>query len=492
MYSYIATVFLKLSCYILLASFGSKPLLGLMKPLSQAIPVMEGIIPEIQKGILPAAINDTVSPPIYSSSLLYGVDKEVSPCDDMYQFANGGWRRDAVMPVKKDVPVQMITYFNHVARRIRDRMETLIDSAARVHKVTPQHTLRVIGEFYESCMVADTLEPIFPPRKKTDTTARDSTRAQMCTQRVRQNLSEVAGQFFAEELKATNAVNRMEILLEALKTEVIEMLKENTLMTDSEKDYAVNRLNRLVLRVGIPKTMVEYSGLRLDTADYYNNKLRINSFLVQLGNQSIGNDIREKWKLSLLTPNAVFMPLDHAIEIPTLMFSPPFFYAEGEDYKNFAGVGYVIGHEIFHSVTPQIHNVSNPDMKREIEALKKFSTSMGELDGWISNGDRTFNEDVADLGGGRVAYRAWKRLLKKQGIEPALAEGYTSDQSFFIALAKIWRSKWQGGAPNHDVHAPHFARVNMTVMQMPEFAQAFGCKEGDRMYLAPEDMSSIW
>lgn len=443
------------------------------------------------------SLSDTIVPSIYGTSLEYGMDTSVSPCDNLYQFANGGWRKAAVLPHRKGSRgMRMVTYFDHVVRSMKNELSHALESARETYSTTPSPTLRVLGTFYESCMAADTLEPVLLRSRKRDSLARDSTRSEQCLNRVQVHIAEVAGQYFAEQLIESGAVARMERLVAALKSEVIAILKEHPMMDHEEKAYAVERLEKLVLRVGIPEKLIDYSELKLDPTDYFKNRQTLLTFFNSVWVDGIGGNDREKWKASLLMPNAMYMPGDHAIEIPTLMFSPPFFYAQGDDALNFAAIGYVIGHEIFHSVTTHLHMLNDPAMRGEIESFKEFNTSMGSLDSWVADGRRTFNEDVADLGGGRVAYRAWKRLEEKRASSESINAGdddsITPDQRFFIAMARVWRSKWDGGAPNNDVHAPHFARVNATAMQIPAFSQAFGCKVGDKMYLHPDQLSRIW
>lgn len=428
-----------------------------------------------------------------SGSIAHGLDTSTGPCENHYQFVNGGWRDGIELPNSDARRYQMVTSFSYAHKRMMQELEVILDSASRIHDRTPDHTLRVLGSFYESCMSADSLEPNYMARRRSGSPQRDSTRGEQCLSRTLTYLGGAAGQIFAQDLKNSGAVTRMETLLDALKLAVEERLEGNQVMSASEREYALNRLSRLVLRVGIPDEMVDYSQLSLLSNDYERNKTLIHEFGNSQWVSSIGSNLREKWKLSLLMPNAVYMPSDHAIEIPTLMFSPPFFFREGEDLLNFAGVGYVIGHEIFHSIAMQLGSIESPKMKEEIDSFKAFHTSLGEFDGWKTDGSRTFSEDVADLGGSRVAYRAWKETIAKDpNYKDEVIEGYTPDQRFFIAMGRTWRSKWTRKGMSHGVHGPHWARVNGVAMQNPEFREAFGCKPGDKMFLSDEHLSIIW
>ncbi len=193
----------------------------------------------------------------------------------------------------------------------------------------------------------------------------------------------------------------------------------------------------------------------------------------------------------MIRANASYIPSQHAIEVPPVWFFPPFFYEDGEDALNFAAVGWVIGHEIYHSIAMSI-DMTDKIMVENIDSFRKITSSLGTLDGWGTDGRMKFNEDIADMGGGRATYAAWKATVhqKKSSLEKD-SKGYTVDQRFFIAMGRLWRAKWEGKAILRS-HAAPFARVNATVMQIPEFARAFGCKGGDRMYLDSNQISQIW
>ncbi len=171
---------------------------------------------------------------------------------------------------------------------------------------------------------------------------------------------------------------------------------------------------------------------------------------------------------------------------------PPFFDANAEDALNFGGIGLIIGHEIFHSIATQLQSIANPEMHDNIKKFKQLNSELGTVDGWNTNGTRTFNEDIADYGGVLISYAAWKATLKQRGKPAApTVDGFTPDQRFFIGLDRVWRSKWQGGL-NWDVHAAPFARVNAMALSAPEFAKAFGCKVGDPMVRPTEKKVVIW
>lgn len=456
-------------------------------------------------GIADSVIVDTVSPSMFvEGSISYGMDTAIHACEDFYGHVNGDWRKKAVLPNNVNAPFKAVNSFVYAFDRMLKRMESVFDSARRNINGLSDPALQAVGVFYESCMSADTLEnPRIIKRSRagmfsqssTDTIVqpvKDTTRKEKCRNRVLQYLGGAAGQVYTNELIASGAVTHMEEILTNIRRGVVERLKNNPIMTADEKEYALERLSRLVLRVGIPDGMVDYSGLKLSPGDYEKNKKEIYSFSNLQWAGNLGANARELWKMSLLRPNASYLPFEHAIEVPPIMFSPPFFYHEGPDVLNYAGIGYVIGHEIFHSVAPQIVDMESKEMKSELERFKDFNSSLGELDGWKADGKRSFNEDIADLGGSKVAYAAWKSAIKKDPFyKDTLMDNFTQEQVFFIGIGRVWRSAWDG-VPPRMAHAPNFARTNGIAKQMGEFSTAFGCKEGSRMYLNPNDRSKIW
>ncbi len=436
---------------------------------------------------------DTFTPPMLGASLRYGVDTTASPCVDFYQYVNGDWRAKTKLGTVPAGQTKRVEIFGDTYRRTRLRLRGILDSAHSISATTTDPTLKVLGMFYGSCLTADSLEPnYFLQRTRSKTPVPDSTRADQCVQRTLATLGGALGQAFASDLLASHAMERMEVLLEALRTAAIDQVTANPWMTSDEKKWAQERLQKLQLRVGMPKEMVDYTPLVL-TTNYKQNKIAVANFDNRQWVNAIGGDFRAQWKASLLTPNAFYMGGDHAIEIPAVMFMPPFFDVKAEDALNFAGIGFVIGHEIFHSIATQLSTIAHPEMHTNIELFKQLNSELGTVDGWNTDGKRTFKEDIADNGGLLIAHAAWKATLKKNGKPAAtLVDGYTPDQRFLVGLARVWRAKWQGGGLNRDVHAAPFARVNAMMLNAPQFATAFGCKEGDPMVRPSEKKVMIW
>ncbi len=435
---------------------------------------------------------DSVIPPILGSTLRYGMDTTVSPCVDFYRYVNGDWRTRTILGAPSNT-MKAIGMFDEAYRQTLQRLQSLLDSMGGIAAATRDPSHVALSAFHTSCMTTDSLEQVLKRGPPTQSVGGDSTRAERCLQRTIAHLSGALGPAFAQRVLVSTARDRMQQLLDALRRAVAARIEHNPWMTGPERALALERVQKLKLRIGIPTETIDYRGLFLSPTDYFRNKTAIAQFDHQQKVNAIGGNLKLQWIAFLLEANAQYDPNDHAIEVPPVVFMPPFFEVQADDAENFAGVGYVIGHEIFHSIAGQLGQIEHPSMTTNIERLKTVQSSLGTLDGWGTDGNRTFSEDVADLGGVLVAYHAWLSIPRKQRIAPSQhRDGFTPEQRFFVAFGRIFRAKWQGTTFNQDIHAAPFARVNGTIMQLREFAKAFGCKEGDPMVLAAERRAEIW
>lgn len=442
---------------------------------------------------------DTVTPPLIGTSVGYGVDSSISPCEDFFAYANGGWRAKTVLGAPPPGRARVVSMFDDTNRRTQKRLRAIIDSAHTVASTTTDPVLKAIGTFFESCVAADSVPPLsvgIPPRasassnRSRDQKGTEEQKVEFCYRKTLGSLGVAVGQVFARDLLAFHALERMEAILTEIHLATIERLKANQWMSPDERTVAVERLNRLKLRIGMPNELVDFSSLELSD-DFTKNEAALITFSNRRWLSSIGEDARERWRASLTNTNASYSAMDHAIEVPAAMFMPPFFVATADDALNFAGIGMVIAHEIFHSLTSQLRSTANPKMHDNIQRFKDANSQLGTLDGWDTDGKRTYTEDIADLGGILVAYDAWQSMLRKKNIKPPTIDGYTPDQRFFLAVAQVWRGKWTGVGFG-GVHAAPFARTYTMIRNAPQFAAAFGCKEGDPMVVPRDQRPVIW
>jgi predicted metalloendopeptidase len=218
---------------------------------------------------------------------------------------------------------------------------------------------------------------------------------------------------------------------------------------------------------------------------------------------------RQEWIMTPQTVNAYYNPGMNEIVFPAAILQPPFFDMNVDDALNYGAIGAVIGHEIGHGFDDQGSkfdgdgNMNNwwtdPDRKEFEARAKKLIDQYSkyepkQLPGQKVNGDLTIGENIGDLGGLAIAYKAYQRSLKGQAAP--VIDGLTGDQRFFVGWGLAWRSKYRDAELARrlatDSHSPAEFRCNGVLRNIPEFYAAFGVKEGDKLWLAPEHRVRIW
>jgi predicted metalloendopeptidase len=207
------------------------------------------------------------------------------------------------------------------------------------------------------------------------------------------------------------------------------------------------------------------------------------------------------------TVNAYYNPVKNEIVFPAAILQPPFFDVTADDAVNYGCIGAVIGHEIGHGFDDQGRRFDGSGKLRdwwtaedEAEFQKRATllveqfNSFSPLPGTHVNGELTLGENIGDLGGLSIAYKAWK--LSLAGKPARVIDGLTGDQRFFMGWAQAWRAKARDEYLQRQVLADPHAwaefRANGPLMNIPAFYDTFGVKPGDRMYLAPEKRVKIW
>jgi putative endopeptidase len=205
--------------------------------------------------------------------------------------------------------------------------------------------------------------------------------------------------------------------------------------------------------------------------------------------------------------NAYYSPLANEIVFPAAILQPPFFDAKADDAVNYGGIGGVIGHEVSHGFDDQGRKfdgggtlrdwwTADDDAKFQGRAgrLVEQYSAYSPLPGMNVNGKLTLGENIGDLSGLAVSYKAYRRTL--DGDQAPVLEGFTGDQRFFIGWAQIWARKFREDELRKrlltDPHSPSEYRVNGIVRNMPQFESAFDVKPGDKLYLPPDLQVTIW
>ncbi len=325
---------------------------------------------------------------------------------------------------------------------------------------------------------------------------------------VNSNLGEIVGEVYVKEHFSPEAKKRMEELVQNLLKAYEESIKELTWMTPETKKQALEKLSKFTPKVGYPDKWRDYSALKVVKGDLFGNMQRSNDFEYNRQISKLGKKVdRAEWGMTPQTVNAYYNPSLNEIVFPAAILQPPFFDLKADDAVNYGSIGAVIGHEIGHGFDDQGSSFDGDGVLRNWWTEKDhaaFKERTGALVSQYSsfkvfpdlnvNGEFTLGENIGDLGGVTIAYRAYKISLK--GKPSPKMDGFTGEQRFFIGYAQSWLSKQREESLRNQVasdpHSPAHFRVNGIVRNIPEFYEAFGVKAGDSLYLAPEKRVKIW
>jgi predicted metalloendopeptidase len=264
-------------------------------------------------------------------------------------------------------------------------------------------------------------------------------------------------------------------------------------MTAETKQQAFKKIDLMRTKVGYPDKWRDYSHLEISRQSYVANVLAGAAFEVRRQLAKLGKPVdRNDWLMTPQTNNAYYEPTLNEMCFPAGILQPPFFDVKADDASNYGALASTVGHELTHGFDDQGRQYdatgnlkpwwSESDIKAfeaRAETIAKQYDAYEVLPGLHLNGHQTLGENIADVGGLRVAYEAYK--LATADKKPETIDGLTPDQRFFIAFAQGWRTN---DRPEHvrltatnDVHSPARWRVLGPVANFAEFRAAFGCEE---------------
>ena len=320
-------------------------------------------------------------------------------------------------------------------------------------------------------------------------------------------LGEALGQIYVKEAFPPEAKQKVLDMVHNMQAVLRDDIEQLPWMDAPTKAAAVKKLDAFMVKMGYPDKWKDY---RFDVKrdDFYGNAKRATEFAIQENMSKLGKPVdRAEWGMTPPTVNAYYNPSMNEIVFPAGILQAPFFDPKADDAVNYGGIGVVIGHEMTHGFDDQgsqynaegnLQNWWSPDVKKAYEArtnlvVKEFD-GFEPIPGEHVNGKLTLGENIADLGGLKIAYLAWKRSLKGQASP--VVDGFTGDQRFFLGFASVWREhvrpQYSAMALKVDPHSPGKFRVLGPLANMPEFYKAFDVTEGCKMF-RPEDVRpSIW
>ncbi|MFN0106360.1 MAG: M13 family metallopeptidase [Bryobacteraceae bacterium] len=330
-----------------------------------------------------------------------------------------------------------------------------------------------------------------------------------CTNTVDRSLGEALGEVFVKKHFPPAAKQRMNELVENLRATLGEELENASWMTAETRKNAIAKLGSFRAKIGYPDRWRDYSKVtvRRDNLLEGTRSAALANRAHQLA--KIGKPVdRNDWGMTPPTVNAYYSPPMNEIAFPAGILQPPMFDMEADEAANYGAIGSVIGHEMGHGFDDQgskfdfsgnLKNWWTVEDRKKFEAraqcvIEQFNTlDVGE--NLRHNGRLVVGEALGDLGGVSIAYKAYKRSLRGKPAPPVI-DGYTADQRFFLAFARVWGSQYRPEALRTrlqtDPHPIARFRANGTLMNIPEFHNAFGCKPGDAMVRPPEKQCKLW
>lgn len=321
-------------------------------------------------------------------------------------------------------------------------------------------------------------------------------------------LGELTGKLYVERHFKPEAKARMEQLVANLIKAYEISIKELEWMTEETKVAALEKLSTFTPKIGYPDKWKDYSALEIKADDLVGNFMRASHWAYDDMLNKLGKPIdKSEWFMTPQTVNAYYNPVNNEIVFPAAILQPPFFNMEADDAVNYGGIGGVIGHEIGHGFDDQgakydgsgnLRNWWTEQDKGQFQA--RGAKLIGQynrfepLPGVNVNGAVALGENIGDLGGMTVALKAYH--LSLDGKEAPVMDGFTGEQRFFISWAQVWRTKFREEALRRQLstgpHSPAHYRVIGVLPNIPQFYTAFDIKEGDKMYLPPEQRVKIW
>jgi predicted metalloendopeptidase len=333
-------------------------------------------------------------------------------------------------------------------------------------------------------------------------------RAERAVTLVNTSLGEAVGKIYVDKYFPPQAKVRMQQMVTNLLEAYRQSISTVEWMTPETRTRALDKLSKFLPQIGYPDTWRSYSGLVIKPDDLAGNVMRLQRFEREYRQAKLGKQVdRTEWGMTPQTVNAYYSPLLNKIVFPAAILQPPFFQFDADDAVNYGAIGAVIGHEIGHGFDDQgrqfdgtgaLHDWWQPlddqEFRKRAGALVEQFNAYTPLPGLHVNGQLTLGENIGDLAGLGIAYKAYKVSL---GGKPApVIDGLSGEQRLFLGFGQIWRAKMRDEQMRVQVmtnpHSPGEYRANGPVSNIDAFYDAFSVKPGDKMYRAPDQRVRIW
>lgn len=321
-------------------------------------------------------------------------------------------------------------------------------------------------------------------------------------------MGEPLGKLYVEKHFTPEAKRRMDELVKNLTVAFRERLATRDWMGDETKKQALDKLEKIVPKIGYPDKWRDYTGLEVGTDSYVQNALRAEAFDTRYEFSKLGKTVdRTEWRTTPQTVNAYYNSTQNEITFPAGILQPPFFNLAADDAVNYGAIGAVIGHEITHGFDDQgsrsdgdgnLRNWWTKDdrarfMARADKLVQQYDHCRAIEDMHV-NGKLTLGENIADLGGISIGYAAYQKSLA--GKEAPVIDGFTGPQRFFIGFAQLWRESMRDAELRLMIrtnpHSPGKFRTLVPLSNFGPFYDAFDIKSDGKWYRKPEERVQIW
>ncbi len=323
-------------------------------------------------------------------------------------------------------------------------------------------------------------------------------------------LGEAIGELYVEKYFPPAAKQRMLQLVENLMVAYKQSITGLDWMTEETKEKALVKLSKFVPMIGYPDKWRDYSALEIKADDLIGNLHALAKFELDYMLDKIGKPVdRDEWGMTPQTVNAYYNPVMNRIVFPAGILQAPFFDLDADDATNYGGIGAVIGHEVGHGFDDQGSkydgdgNINNWWSEKDLSEFENRTKSLIDQYDVLRpeaapdvhvNGALTIGENIGDLGGLTIAYKAYKIAL--EGNQSEVISGQSGEQRLFFNWARVWRGKSRPDEARRlitiDPHSPAEFRCNQIVKNLDEFVDAFGVTEGDQLFMPSEQRVRIW
>ena len=324
----------------------------------------------------------------------------------------------------------------------------------------------------------------------------------------RGSLGEAVGQIYVQRHFPESAREQMRDLVENLRAALRQSIEENDWMGPLTREEAYRKLEAFRPKIAYPDVWEDLSSIEISRDSLFDNARNVREFRYREEIARVGQPTdREEWGMTPQTVNAYYNPSFNEIVFPAGILQPPFFDPAADPAVNYGGIGAVIGHEMGHGFDDQGSKSDWAGVQRnwwtdedrasfdaQATVIAEQYAAFEPVTGYFVDGRFTLGENIGDVGGLSLAYRAYRMSLA--GGEPPVIDGLTGDQRFFLAWAQVWQRKYREDALiqrlTSDPHSPAEFRVNGVVRNFDAWYEAFDVQTGDALYLPPEERVTIW